>query len=168
MVAQAPKPCAPNGAAASDAQATRAIRRTLDTLYAAFSFKAGGAPNWTAMRALFLPGAAFVNPVKPPAPPQAISAEQFLVNFRQWVEETPKGKAGFRERIVMARVDHFGHVAHAYVTFEGFLPGKAAAEERGLDSIQLVLDGGSWKVASFTTQYAQPNLEMPTRFGGRR
>ena len=166
--AVAQSPLALSGASAADARTTRAIRRTLDTLYATFSFDAGGAPNWTTMRALFLPGAAFVDPIKPSARPHAIDAERFIANFRQWVEETPKGKGGFKERIVAARIDHFGHVAHAYVTFEGFLPGVATAEERGLDSIQLVLDGATWKIASLTTQYEQPNLAMPTRFGGRR
>lgn len=168
VAAQAPKTSVSGGAPVSDAQVTRAIRRTLDSLYEAFSFNAGGTPDWAAMRVLFLPGAAFVDPVKPGTPPHAIGADEFLKNFRRWVETTPKGKAGFREKIVAARIDHFGRVAHAYVTFEGYASGKAAVEERGLDSIQLVLDGAQWKVASFTTQYEEPGLAMPARFGGRR
>lgn len=147
---------------------TRALRRTLDSLYAAFSFDAGRAPNWQQMRALMLPGAAFVDPVKPSTPPHAIGADEFLANFRRWVEETPKGKAGFKERIVAVRIDWFGHIAHAYVTFEGYVAGEAIAKERGVDSIQLVRDGARWKVVSFTTQYEQPGQPIPRRFGGTR
>ena len=149
---------------ADDAAAVRDIRATLDALYEAFSFDAGGAPDWEGLRKLFLPGASFVDPVKPGTPPRAVGAEEFLAKFRTWVETTEKAKAGFRERIVAVRLDHFGHVAHAYVTFEGYVPGAAAAETRGLDSIQLLLDGGFWKVASFTTQYESPELPMPARF----
>lgn len=168
VAAQTPKASAHSSAPVGDTQVTRAIRRTLDSLYEAFSFTAGGTPDWAAMRVLFLPGAAFVDPVKPDSPPGAIGADMFLKNFRQWVERTPKGKAGFRERIVAARIDHFGRVAHAYVAFEGYAPGKTTAEERGVDSIQLVLDGAQWKVASFTTQYEEAGLAMPARFLGRR
>jgi hypothetical protein len=168
IVAQTPRQGDTARTALSDTAATRAVRRTLDSLYAAFSFEAGGEPNWRAMRALMLPGSAFVDPVRPPTPPHAIGADEFLANFRRWVQETPKGKAGFKERIVAARIDSFGHVAHAYVTFEGYPPGKTIAEERGVDSIQFVLDGTQWKVASFTTQYEEPGLPMPNRFGATR
>jgi hypothetical protein len=156
----------PNQPKAADEAATaRNLRATLDVLYQAFSFDAGGAPVWDGLRKLFLPGASFVDPVRPGTPPRAVGAEEFLGKFRTWVETNPKAKAGFRERIVAVRLDHFGHVAHAYVTFEGYVPGTAAAETRGLDSIQLLLDGGAWKVASFTTQYESQDLPLPDRFG---
>lgn len=147
-----------------EAATARNLRATLDALYEAFSFDAGGAPDWDGLRMLFLAGASFVDPVKPGTPSRAVGAEEFLGKFRTWVETNPKAKAGFRERIVAVRLDHFGHVAHAYVTFEGYVPGAAAAETRGLDSIQLLLDGGAWKVASFTTQYESPELPLPDRF----
>jgi hypothetical protein len=150
--------------ATDEAAIARDIRAKLDALYQAFSFDAGGAPDWEGLRKLFLPGASFVDPVKPGTPPQAVGAEEFLAKFRSWVETNPKAKAGFRERIVAVRLDHFGHVAHAYVTFEGYVPAVGTAETHGLDSIQLVLDGGDWKVASFTTQYESPELPLPDRF----
>jgi len=123
--------------------------------------------SWAAMRSRFVPGAAFVDPVQPPTAPRAIDLETFVAQFRQWVEGTPKGRAGFRERIVVARIDAFGHIAHAYATFEGFAPGQAVAE-RVVDSIQLVFDDTAWKVASFTTQYEAPGLPMPARFRAAR
>ena len=151
---------------ALDVTTQRAIRRTLDRLYAAFSFEAGHVPAWTTMRALALPGAAFVDPVATGVAPHAVSLDAFITHFRAWVEGTPKGKAGFRERIVTARIDAYGHIAHAFVTFEGVVPGRAVADERGVDSIELVRVGADWKVASFTTQYEAPGLSLPARFGG--
>jgi hypothetical protein len=113
-----------------------------------------------------LPGAAFVDPVTTGVAPRAVPLDTFITHFRAWVEGTPKGKAGFRERIITARIDAYGHIAHAFVTFEGAVPGRAVAEERGVDSIELVRVGGDWKVASFTTQYEAPGLSLPARFGG--
>jgi hypothetical protein len=149
-----------------EAPTQRAIRRTLDTLYAAFSFEAGSAPAWDTMRTLVLPGAAFVDPVATGVAPHAVPLDTFVTHFRAWVEGTPKGKAGFRERIMTARIDAYGHIAHAFVTFEGAVPGRVVADERGVDSIELVRVGADWKVASFTTQYETPGVSLPARFGG--
>ena len=165
--AQATAPPAAPGATV-DAPTERAIRRVLDSLYAAFSFDAGHVPAWSTMRALMLPGAAFVDPVTPGIAPHAVPLDTFVVHFRAWVEGTPKGKAGFRERIVAARIDAFGHIAHAFVTFEGTVPGHAVADERGVDSIEQVRVGSDWKVASFSTQYEAPAIPLPARFGGHR
>src|SRR4051812_35480023 len=74
------------------------------------------------------------------APGVPRSAEEFLANFHRSVMTDPALRAGFRERVVGVRVDHFGHVAHAYVTFEGYVPRADAyatpvASTRGVDSI---------------------------------
>lgn len=167
-----PTPASAPGKSAEDLAAERGIRRTLDTLYAAFSFNAGAEPDWATQRALFLPGAAFVDPVTPGTSPRAMGADEFLANFHLWVRTDSTLRDGFRERIVTLHMDHFGHVAHAYVTFEGFVPqpGLATppARTRGVDSIQLVRDEhGVWRVASFTTQFEGPGAVLPARFGGQ-
>jgi hypothetical protein len=161
-----------SAATASDSAVDQELRRTLQALYTGFSFDAGAEPEWATLRALFLPGAAFVDPVKQGVAPRVIGMEEFLANFHRSIATDPALRAGFRERIVMARMDHFGHVAHAYVTFEGYVPrpGTSAppATTRGVDSVQLVRgDGGTWLVASFTTQYEAPGALLPARFGGR-
>ena len=157
--------CAPRSAPAPVPTPTRsAIDATLATLYQSFSFDKGKEPEWSVMRSLFLEGASFVDPISDAAQPRAIGVEAFITNFREAVENAPAFREGLRERIVVARVDHFGHVAHAYVTFEGFVPGEYRARTRGVDSIQLVRSGTQWMVASFTTQYEKRDLPLPSRF----
>jgi hypothetical protein len=73
-------------------------------------------------------------------------------------------RQGFSERIVATRVDAFGHIGHAYVTFEGYVPGDTTTRTRGVDSIQLILTGDDWKVASFTTQFENDSLPLPPSF----
>ena len=145
----------------------RAIEEMLETLYAAFCFDAGGEADWEGMRALFVDGAAFVAPLGPGEPARAVGADQFVADFRAFIADSEEGRTGFHERVVGLRIDRFGTVAHAFVAFEGFVPGEGVARTRGLDSIQLVRDAGQWKLVSFTTQYESEDRPRPGRFLGR-
>jgi hypothetical protein len=151
------------------------VRTTLDELYQAFCFEPAGEADWDGMRALFCDGAAFVGPIAPGATPVAVGSEEFLADFQDWVRGSRIGRTGFHERITHARIELFGTVAHAWVTFDGFVPpsgyeaagGAEAAlrmNTRGLDSLQLVLDGDRWLVASFTSHYASAAEPLPARF----
>jgi hypothetical protein len=131
----------------------RAIHGTLEALYTSFCFDAGGEADWDGMQALFLEGAAFVAPLGGQETPRAVGADEFVRDFKTWIESSDEGRTGFHERIVHTRVDVFGRVAHALVTFEGFVPPDGVTATQGVDSIQLIEDGGRWRVASFTTHY---------------
>lgn len=141
-----------------------ALRETIEELYEAFGFDAGGEPDWEAQRAIYLDGASFVAPAREGLRPKGVDAESFLSDFREFVLEGPYAKTGFHERIVGLRLDTFGGIAHAFVAFEGFRPGDAVTVSRGLDSLQFVRDGSRWCLVSFTTQYEGPMTPMPGRF----
>ncbi|MEM7309183.1 MAG: hypothetical protein AAF682_21035 [Planctomycetota bacterium] len=147
--------------------AAAAAEDALVELYRAFCFDAGREPDWDAMRALFAEGAAFVAPIAPGATPRAVDATRFLADFRAYVRRPPYSETGLHERITHVRLDVYGAIAHAYVTFEGFVPGEAAARTRGVDSIQLVRAGERWLLASFTTQYEDEQHPLPARFGSQ-
>lgn len=140
------------------------LRQTIEELYDAFCFDAGGEPDWEAQRAIYLDGASFVSPARVGLRPEGVDEASFLSDFREFVLEGPYAQTGFHERIVGLRVDTFGGIAHAFVAFEGFRPGEGETVSRGLDSIQFVRDGGAWRLVSFTTQYEGPDLSMPGRF----
>lgn len=141
-----------------------AVRDTLDTLYRAFCFDAGGAADWATMRSLFAEGAVFVDPFEAGARPQGRGVEPFCASFAAWCADDAVRTSGLHERILHARIETAGNIAHAWVGFEGFEPGSGKIRSRGVDSLQLVLDRGCWKVASFTTQYESAGLRLPPRF----
>ena len=143
---------------------TVAVEATLDELYRAVAVDAGGEADWDAIRALSAEGAVFVAPIAPDATPRAVGTEAFLRDFREYVRSDPVRSTGLHERITHRRIDLFGSIAHAYVVFEGFRPATEQTVSRGLDSIQLVLDRGRWKVVSFTTQYESARMPLPERF----
>jgi len=128
------------------------IRSSLSDLYTAFCFDPGEQADWEAQRSLFAEGATFVAPFAPGTTPRAVDTEQFLADFQQFIRTSPLGESGYHERITDLDIESFGGIAHAFVSFEGFVPGEPA-DRRGIDSIQLVRDGDAWLVASFTTQY---------------
>jgi hypothetical protein len=144
--------------------ATNEIRASLDQLYRAFGFDAGGEPDWRAMEELFVDGAAFVAPFGAGQTPRAVRAPEFFSDFARYVASDPVRATGLHERILHARIDRFGVVAHAFVAFEGFEPHSGKLRTRGLDSLQLLLDRGRWRVASFSTQYAGAGEPLPRRF----
>lgn len=140
------------------------LHESIETLYQAFCFDAGEEPDWETQRSIFLEGASFVAPIREGQSPTAVDVEQFLSDFRSFVRSEPYCSTGFHERLVGLRIEHFGGVAHAFVAFEGFVPGTQAARSRGLDSIQFVRAEDSWRLVSFTTQYESEDQRLPTRF----
>ena len=138
----------------AEPSATAELEAVLVELYAAFGFDPGEEPDWRTQRAIYLPGASFVPPLRPGLEPCGEDAEAFLASFREFVLSGPYRASGLHERIVELRLEREGRLAHAFVTFEGFAPSAPReALTRGVDGIQLVHDGARWRLASFATEY---------------
>jgi len=142
----------------------RSVEASIEALYRAFCFDPGGEPDWAAMRELFVDGAAFIAPFAPGEQPRAVGVELFFADFRAFAASDSVRDTGLHELIMRSRVELYGVIAHAFVAFEGFEPRTGKLRTRGLDSIQLLLDRGRWRVASFTTQYASTDAPLPERF----
>lgn len=157
--------CQSTPAESAPAQAdVSAVQSTLDKLYAAFCFEARGSADWDTIRDLCADGAVFVAPISAKKTPRAVGIDEFLRDYHAYVASEAVRNTGLHERIVHTRIDLYGSIAHAYVAFEGFVPGLGTVMTRGLDSLQLVKVGGEWRVVSFTTQYASTLTPLPARF----
>lgn len=140
-----------------------ALTQLVDDLYVAFSFDANREADWDALRGAFADGATFFSPIAPGGTPAGVDAETFIGDFRSFITKSPLGKTGYHERVIHIRIDQLGTIAHAWVTFEAFVPGEEP-DRRGVDSIEFMLDGTEWKLVSFTTQYESDDLPLPARF----
>jgi hypothetical protein len=147
----------------------------IHVLYDAFCFDPGREPQWEPMRALFAPGASFVAPIALGRPVRAVDAESFVREFQAWIRGSDVGRTGFHESITKVDLAVCGSIAHAWVTFDGFVPeagiaaagGSEAARSMstvGVDSVQFVRSEGRWLLASFTTHYASAAQPLPSRF----
>lgn len=134
------------------------LRGVIDDLYEAFDWDPGGQPDWDTQRELYLEDAIFVSRGR------VQDRTAFLQSFSAWVRRGEYAETGLYERILSVRLDLFGGVAHAWVSFEAHLPGEDEVRTRGLDSLQFVDTEDGWRLVSFTTQYEGEELELPSRF----
>ncbi|HEX6057813.1 MAG TPA: hypothetical protein VFZ11_02255 [Gemmatimonadaceae bacterium] len=137
------RPATPPAARPEDVASIDAI---LDVLYAVISGGAGEARDWDRMRSLFLPGARLI-PTRPTpnggAAARVMTLEEWIAGVEPFFKET-----GFHEREIGRRVERYGNVAHAFSAYESLHAPGEPAFQRGVNSIQLMKDGGRWWVVT--------------------
>ena len=140
----------------------------LAALYASVSHPDGAEPDWTRMRAIFLPVGMLIPPKRP-------KEDLFTVldvdGFRDRVRKgaaaaKEKGEStAFFEKEVARRLDCFGNVCQAFSTYEAR---RAPSDEKpfvsGINSIQLVNDGQRWWVASVVWDTERPGNPIPDQY----
>lgn len=141
----------------------REVRAVVERLYEAFCFDAGGQADWQTIEASCLPDGVYAAPCAPGSSPRLGDRSVFLADFRAWVA-SDAARSGLHERILAARIERCGGMAHAFVAFEGVDPASGERKTLGVDSLVLLDDHGRWKVASFATQYADASAGLPRRF----
>jgi hypothetical protein len=133
----------------NDMDAGSQTRRQLDYLmrsfYEVISFGEGGAPDWDTMQTLFSAHARITR-----VTPEAIDYLD-LREFRNMAEEMIEVGAftSFYEREVARRTEQYGHVMHVASAYETKVaPDAVDFIERGINSLQLVREGGEWRILS--------------------
>jgi len=129
----------------SDDQARSQIDELMDLFYRVVSFDEGGTPDWDSMGRLFSKQARITR-----VTPEAIDHLD-LNGFRNMAEEMIEVGAftSFFEREIARRVDRYGNVMHIASAYETKIsPDAVDYIERGVNSLQLVQEDGSWKICS--------------------
>ena len=141
------------------------VEGVVEALYRSVSFEAGGAPDWQLLRSLMLPGAVLAQPVRGGEEVELLTVDEFIDRFTRELEGSPLQGSGFRETIARTEITRFGRTAHSRVVFESRTDGSSATSlGRGVESIQLVLTGGRWWIASIATELEQPGQPIPESF----
>jgi hypothetical protein len=166
---QTSKTVAPNPA---DVASVDAI---LAALYDTISGPAGKERDWDRLRSLFIPGARLMptSPVRPAGtPPDAplTGAEMYathVLDVDGYIERASKFFAteGFYEKEVARRAEAYGHIVHAWSTYES----RHKADDpkpfaRGVNSIQLMNDGKRWWVVSIFWEGETPRTPLPDKY----
>lgn len=166
---QTPKTAAPNAADVSSVDAIIAA------LYDTISGPAGKERDWDRMRSLFVPGARLMptSPVRPAGtPPDAplTGAEAYathVFDVEGYVERASKFFAteGFYEKEVARRTESYGHIVHAWSTYESrHKPDDPKPFARGVNSIQLMNDGKRWWVVTIFWEAETPRTPLPEKY----
>ena len=179
--AQGPSsPSGPGGDQAADTAAPNpadvsSVDAVIAALYDVISGPAGKERDWDRMRSLFVPGARLMptSPVRPAGTPPDLPLkgnEAFATHVYDvdgYVERASKffAEQGFYEREVARRTESYGHIVHAWSTYES----RHKADDpkpfaRGINSIQLMNDGKRWWVVSIFWEAETPRTPLPQKY----
>ncbi|MFK7742519.1 MAG: nuclear transport factor 2 family protein [Planctomycetota bacterium] len=141
-----------------------AVGQVVDSLYDVISGPAGEARDWERLRSLFHSDARMV----PMVPDQISAAEDVraaILTPDDYIQRAGPAleRDGFFEQEIARRGQVFGDFAHVWSTYEGR---RALADEkpflRGINSIQLVRESGTWRVLQIVwEQEAQAGAVPP-------
>ena len=151
----------PDQISAPRPDAAKAVGAVVRSLYDLISGPVDAARNWDRFRSFFLPGARLIPQHRVPAGPvQIMDVEAYIARVEKLIAGT-----GFHEREVAARIDIFGAIAHVLSTYEA----RHALDEkepfmRGINSIQLLYEGGRWQVASVIWDIEGENNPIPVQY----
>jgi hypothetical protein len=131
-------------------------------LYDVISGPAGLKRDWRRMRTLFAPGARLMPTAAAGegSVTQVLDVDGYVARSGKYLEEN-----GFFESEAARRVETYGHIAHAWSTYES----RHRADDpepfaRGINSIQLMHDGRRWWVVSIFWEAGTPGTPIPERY----
>jgi hypothetical protein len=136
----------------------------LAALYEVISGPAGQPRDWTRFRSLLVPNARLM-----PAVPRAGGGTNLLMwSADDYIRASGPGLEanGFFEREIHRVTEEFGNVVHAFSTYESRRTANPseAPFARGINSIQLLKDGGRWWVVTIYWQSERPDSPIPAKY----
>ena len=138
---------------------------TLDDLVKAIDSAVTGPADKdrTCFRALFLPEARLV--------PLGKNADggfsPHILTVDGWIEAVRKrGNASLVEHQIKVSTEVYGHLAHLWSTYETRVEadGKVQSQVKGINSIQAVNDGKSWKIEEIVWEAETPEEQIPSQY----
>jgi len=129
---------------------------------------AAGKRDWNRVRSLFIPGARLI-PTSQIAgardsdgkiAPQMLDVDGYIARSADYLETN-----GFFENEIARCTEQFGHIAHAWSTYES----RHKADDprpfmRGINSIQLMHDGARWWIVTIYWQHEGPDNPIPKKY----
>ena len=153
-------PPAPPPADPADVESIDAIMKAV---YEVISGDAGVARDWDRFRSLFAPGATLSPTGRGPEGSYGrsiITPDEYAAGSGAWLEQN-----GFHEVEIHRVTERYGMIAHAFSTYESRR--RATDPEpfaRGINSFQLLNDGGRWWVVSIYWQQESPDHPIPAQY----
>ena len=157
--ARAPQPPAPADAASVDA--------IVRALYAGVSHPPNVEPEWSRLRAIFLPAGRLIPPQRPDGEYGFLSVEDFIARVSRGIaSRREQGKEmGFSEREISRKTDCFGNICQIFSTYESrFTASDAKPFARGVNAIQVVNSGNRWWIVNVLWDQETPEKTIPAAY----
>jgi hypothetical protein len=146
-------------AAAGDVESAKAI---ISAVYDVISGPAGAERDWDRMRSLFLPGAQLTPSFERPDGGygfQYMALEDWIESARGWFSEN-----AFFEVEIHQVAESYGHIAHAFSTYESRREADGEPFTRGINSFQLMFDGTRWWIVNIFWQGETESEPIPSHY----
>ena len=139
---------------------TDSIESTVKAVYEAISGPAGPR-DWVRFRSLFADGGRLIAiRVTPNGPEPSIMTPD---DYIQWSSPNME-KNAFFESAVSQRIEMFGNIAHVFSTYESRRAPGEKPFARGINSFQLVRQGGVWKVMTILWDSEREGSSIPEKY----
>ncbi len=136
---------------------TDSIDSVIKAVYEVISGPAGTPRDWVRFKALFADGARLI-PVRAGGP-AVLTPDDYAEHAKPIFE-----KSAFYETELARRLETFGNIAHAFSTYESrHAPGEKPFA-RGINSLQLVKMGDTWKVMTIFWDSERPDNPLPEKY----
>jgi hypothetical protein len=145
---------APSGGVPSTAE------ETVRQLYRLVSFTPGAPTDWAQVRALFLPEAVIFLRTSRTAS-TVFTLGGFIADFVAFDTLPAVTQRGFTETVVRLRATEFRDIAHVLVLYEASIPGAPRPPQQGVDSFQLIRQGGRWRIVSVVNDLPTADAPLP-------
>ena len=146
----------------ADSSDVTSIDAIIKSAFRIMSGPAGTNRDWNRFRSLFKPNAQFI--IAPKRPDGTVNfttrnVDEFIASSSEWLE-----KNSVYEAEVNRITEQFGHLAHAFSTYETREKPGAPASSRGVSSFQLVHDGKRWWIVNWFWLGERPNMPIPSKY----
>ncbi|WP_444916554.1 hypothetical protein [Microbulbifer sp. JMSA003] len=139
------------------------IQEVIDELYSGISGPSGFQRDWERQASLFSSDAKMIRTfVDSNGKPQStiLSVQEYPENFENLIANRP-----FYEAEIHNIIEQFGNIAHVFSAYEAWSDKeKTQFLKRGINSIQLLNDGESWKVVHMIWDDERPGLTMESKY----
>jgi hypothetical protein len=149
-------------AAVARAEDVASIDALITAMYATISGPPGER-DWNRLRSFYLPGARMIPTGWRPNGEDALR----IMDIEQYIESVRPHflQHGFFETEIARRTQRFGHIAHAFSTYESrHSPDDAQPFVRGINSIQLLWKHERWWVVNVFWQNESKEQPLPGEF----
>jgi hypothetical protein len=146
------------------------IDHILAALYDVISGPAGQQRDWNRFRSLFVPGARLIPIHVTPGSPDPKTQPATDVYFLSVEDYVARASArmeseGFFERGIRNQIDQFGSLVSVFSTYESrHALADSKPFSRGINSIQLLKDGGRYWVIDIAWDAERPGSTIPPRY----
>ncbi|HYJ06755.1 MAG TPA: hypothetical protein VEX43_16585 [Chthoniobacterales bacterium] len=142
------------------------IDAIINAAYEVISGQAGRKRDWDRGRSLFLPGARLIPTATVPGR-NDVDLAPLILDMEGYIQRVKPlfAEKGFYEKEVARRTEQFGHIAHAWSTYESrHHPEDPEPFMRGINSIQLFNDGTRWWIVNIYWQHESAADPIPAKY----